>query len=130
VDFIRARLDEDETIARQAGRTSAPGADRWQVDGWNLWTSEDRPELIGKVVPLGWAHHMARHDPARVLQQCAMLRAMLGHAKEVGEYERDRASDLGYIGRETGAYTDDLMYRDIAAVWSDHPDYRPEWAQG
>lgn len=55
------------------------------------------------------AAHIARHDPARVLREVAAKRAIV---------ER-------YAKAPDWAGGEDV--RLLAAVWSDHPDYRQEW---
>lgn len=65
--------------------------------------------------------------PARVLRQVAMVRAMMRHAEEAGSLDMTVENDRS-VGPRTWPYIDDLMHRDIASIWSDHPDYRPEWA--
>ncbi|MGW2666241.1 DUF6221 family protein [Nocardia tengchongensis] len=71
--------------------------------------------------------------PREVLRECAATRDALGFAlaafgeeskieeragrdPETNSYDRGRADTVRY------------MLRVLAAAWSDHPDYRPEWA--
>lgn len=60
----------------------------------------------------------------RVLRECAAKRAIIGLADEALEAEVKR--------RDASALGADLMHQDtlraLAAVYSDHPDYQPEWA--
>lgn len=57
--------------------------------------------------------------PARVLRQVAATRHVVEQYKAVW-----RGPGWSDGQRETF----ELNLRAIAAVWSDHPDYRPEWA--
>ncbi|MBF6134318.1 hypothetical protein IU501_15075 [Nocardia otitidiscaviarum] len=129
VRFIRARVDEDEHVAREAADCPGPG--------WSHALYEDYPGVyiskieceddhFARVDYEEAAEHIARQDPGRVLRQCAMIRAMMRHAEAARVVD-----DLADYDRGTTAYDgqkiDDVMYRDIAALWSTHPDYREEW---
>ena len=121
VEFLRARLDEDEAAARKA----SPG-------GWTFGTVEsvaggmlyDETRTIGDVYyeqprdhdgsivrhllsdeANANGTHIARHDPARVLREVKAKREILKH------YDPPAAPFI----------------RAMAAVYSDHPDYRDEW---
>ncbi|MFD9614881.1 DUF6221 family protein [Streptomyces sp. NPDC059083] len=91
-EFIAARLAEDEAVAREA---SDPG----------MYDPEDAERAIGTAA----YDHLARHNPARVLRQCAMMRIALNW------YLNDDEMVMG------------ATIRAIAAIWSDHPDYQQEW---
>lgn len=144
VKFIKDRLTEDEEAARAAGERAL----EWRSDGagvaggpfdprpdwidtddqWSVWDSAKHTIVYDE----GWpekaeALHIARHDPERVLRQCAMIRAMLRRADEAGGLDLIVEGDRG-VGPRTWPYIDDLMHRDIAAIWSDHPDYDQDWA--
>ncbi|MFB8393670.1 DUF6221 family protein [Streptomyces yangpuensis] len=121
VQFLRARLDEDEQTARAAGGT------------W--WAP---PDLPGQVHDSGginieaklpsFAAHIARHDPARVLAEVDAKRQILRRLEGA-------ESTLG--AAEKGTVPHDLMtgavnsWRDavrlLALPYADHPDYRQEW---
>ena len=133
-DFMLARLAEDEITARAA--TDGP----WKVD------NEIYTEYIGSpsgavVSGSRWggeasvfdntadAIHIARHDPARVLAQCAAMRKIV-------EQWQEGAGRLDDQGRP--AYLFDPLasallkshagwLRILASIWSDHPDWREEW---
>ena len=107
--FIEARLDEDEDLARDLLH-GHPGP--WRVGG----PSEVR-DSAGELVVADEYHwnpmpHIARHDPARVLRDVAAKRRILGWANSpaLPDYE-------------TGYVLDAL-----AAAYSDHPDWRAQWA--
>jgi len=122
--FITARLDEDEALASRAAKTpTANGPDA----EWN-------PGLPFDVI----SEHIARHDPARVLREVAAKRAIAadhaaGHAPNIGPHKGRPCC------RSCGALDDDPYLaepwpcdtiRALAAMWSDHGDYRAEWAPG
>jgi Family of unknown function (DUF6221) len=141
--FLNARIDEDDAVARQAAQVAGPD---WT---WKTEVPEggDYPTDYIKTpggTPLldtmggieGDAPHVARHDPARVLREVAAKRAILAeHAPRA----YDRYGRIGIYCRAcvTGhePYMDDdtpdswpcATVRHLAAVWGDHPDYRPEW---
>ena len=125
IAFLTARLDEDEAAAK----ASWPGP-------WDYETEVGGFGPVGCVLmpipqhkgartgltsftPLGTqdadtAAHIARHDPARVLREVAAKRAI------IAQWEH---SPVG------SPVLTNALYQ-LAAVWSDHPDYRQEWAPG
>ncbi|MBF6289300.1 DUF6221 family protein [Nocardia cyriacigeorgica] len=154
-EFIAARLDEDEQIANTAGTGKyarwayAPDSDRTDdagakfADG-EIYQPDTRREIrcpnnsyyeyglvtrdsegITPSVEPNQAHHIARHDPARAQRQAVALRVILD----------DHSNDEGYCGRcwDGDSYAPaSRMFpcptiRSLAAIWSDHTDYRQEW---
>jgi len=95
------------------------------------------------------AEHIARHDPARVLAECEAKRRIVELHTKLQEYQDECCSVLvgpfKFVDGPLEAGTDSLgeltirkafatqevygcetmMY--LAAVYSDHPDYREEW---
>jgi len=143
VEFLTARLDEDEQVARWAiqysGLRDRGLAESWEVvrtgeEGRSLLIQTRYEALRSKPVtefydaafhrPL--ADHIARHDPARVLREVEAKRRL------VERYERavsQSASVSQYIRGQDHGYEEacrDALH-DAAAVYSDHPDYREEW---
>jgi hypothetical protein len=117
VAFITARLDEDEAAAKAAAKTS---------------DASDWPVLPGTASPyLEFRTHVARHAPARVLRDVNAKRAILADHKHI-------KVEFGRVGFGCIRCEDDSEYpmygdgwcktvRQFGAVWSDHPDFRPEW---
>jgi hypothetical protein len=103
IEFIRARIDEDEETALDAG------SDHWELDSPYVGAH-------GNLSPrrLGALRHMARHDPARVLREIEAKRL------RVSAIERWLVDD-----------PDDPPTLWLAAVeaqpFSDHPEWRQEW---
>lgn len=107
----------------------------------SLRTVEEYPTLVHPLPAFilrqvearqqGGLWHIARHDPARVLRQCTALRALVGDLADNASGLDDqvdgefRCADRDYA---TEPLIGDVMRRTIAAIWSDHPDYRQEWA--
>jgi hypothetical protein len=130
VDFLRARLDDDEKLARAA----SPGP--WHVD-------EDSDEILavdGIVVAEGFAlsgrqlratiQHIARHDPARVLAEVDTRRRILGLHAPRGRDDGCVICDAG--NGSCGCMGGDWEYpcdtvKLLALTFADHPDYRDEW---
>lgn len=135
-EFIEARLDEDEALAQEC--SPAP----WKVN------DESYPEYIldgeGNAHVSGgrWggearifdcdedALHIARHDPAHVLRQCAALRELFDRAKPERECRGHPGpwmpcGDYGPGYCQEPHEADDLCV--IASIWSEHPDFREEW---
>jgi hypothetical protein len=132
--FLTARLGEDEAAAK-----AVAGRSRFVV------VDEDV------------CRYIARHDPARVLREVEAKRKILAlhkidsepetvhilhhdkkwntgweETKETGRLSYwcavcDHDRDYGHIG---GPNEGCETLRALAAVWSNHPDYNPDWAVG
>jgi Family of unknown function (DUF6221) len=137
--FLAARLDEDEAAAK----ATAPSGGRYQ---WHAGT--DYPGTGSPGAPVHWvtsdpdpaavaeaygleprtgrqvAGHIARHDPARVLREVEAKRRIIDHHKPVRHEGRTMCHSC--LGAVTFWPCPTLQH--LAAVWSDHPDYRQEWA--
>jgi len=115
VEFIGARLEEDEAVARAAS------ADDGGIDD-GVWVYDDEwGRVLTDDSSLYSNHddivHIARHDPARVLREVAAKRRLVEAADESSGL-RDMVAEL-YVGG--------VILRALAAVYGDHPDYRAEW---
>jgi hypothetical protein len=137
IDFLRARLDEDEAAARAAADT---GDGRWTRDDppWSTPGrindgSRDRVIVYNEGAPdADEAAHIARHDPARVLAEVEAKRRVLArHRIEPGRWGH-ACVGCGTAGDPADPVTEDINdcpeLRDMATVYADHPDYLPEWA--
>ncbi len=139
VAFLRARLDEDERAAAEATQETT-----------GRWTARETDWGGGAIVEDGCGalilptarhsatqyQHIARHDPARVLAEVEAKRRVLARHRidpeEAGDWLwRDACKGCGAEGDCDDPVTQDINdcpeLRDMAAVWSAHPDYRPEW---
>jgi hypothetical protein len=113
--FLLARIAEDKRIAADAA--TAGGRDEWPPDG-------DGPPHV--------AEHVARHDPARVLAECAAKRRLVLAC-------RDSRPDLHFLGARPNGMADfpltptdqhqlaALTLALLALPYAGHHDYRPEW---
>lgn len=86
VAFIRARLEDDAHCARLVLSDYAAHQAEWQAisTGVVLLGRELLPTGDG---PIG--EHIARHDPARVLGQCAALSDTLTELEQIAERSSD-----------------------------------------
>ncbi|WP_063817094.1 DUF6221 family protein [Streptomyces hygroscopicus] len=124
VTFLRARLDEDEQIARAAfwdeqsdvwtARPPRASYERYTVvdyldDGVVAVTPENADAD-------GVGQHIARHDPARVLAEVDAKRRIL-------HWHLDEECCSVCLDDVEGC----PLFRALAAPYADHPDYREAW---
>lgn len=112
VEFLNARLDEDEKAAKAAGGDSGD-LSIFEVDNLTDWDGTNLPDAE--------AAHIARHDPARVLREVVAKRQAIVEAQEANELVSERFRlpiDQGVSG---------YMLRLIAVSYADHPDYQEAW---
>jgi len=109
IAFLNARLGEDEAAANSLFFAAR--------------IPDKRPDFTacgGPAAEVYWDHF----NPARVLREVAAKRAILA------EYERVAGSAQAYPNNATitslGAAQ--TVVKALGTVYSDHPDYRGEWA--
>ncbi|MBM4549356.1 hypothetical protein GS445_06580 [Rhodococcus hoagii] len=130
VEFLRARLDEDEQTATAAVAATFGGCPTWtsKDDGTGRQTHgyamADHTAICGHDgddVLLPVADHIARHDPARVLREVeAKRRVINGWSDPFGNLNAEQA-DAARVEKAR-------VLHSLAAVYSDHPEYQQEWA--
>ncbi|GAA3267845.1 DUF6221 family protein [Streptomyces lavendulae] len=114
VQFLRARLNDDEQIARGHQQWSAG----WDQDNMAKEIRDDvNAGTVAFVPRLGDRTHIARHDPARVLAEVEAKGAVIGLYELAIEYRQDAAAR---------AYRDVL--RLLSVAYADHPDFAKDWA--
>ena len=132
VEFLRARLDEDEAAAKAAAEFPgrhwdfSNGGEGRERDGI-LW-DDDHANVIGWLDDhLACAAHAARHDPRRTLREVEAKRRIMGrhHANEDGMCEGCPTSEITMEPQIEIGECPEL--RDLAAVYTEHPDYQPGW---
>ena len=113
--FLLARIAEDQRLAAEAA----------QASGRESWAG-------GVTAPDGAAEHVAHHDPARVLAECAAKRRLVLACRDV-------RPDLRLLGARPSGLADfpppptdhhqlaALTLALLALPYADHHDYRPEW---
>jgi len=121
IEFLEARIAEDEKFARAAShqKVAGPFHGNWRHDSLHL-SGMEREDAV----------HIARNDPARVLAECAAKRAIIAdHADMVEAF--DSLGQLfpgGLMSAEVDAPWRTKTLYALAAVYADHPDYQQEWA--
>lgn len=128
VAFLRARLDEDEALARDA----PPGP--WYignaVDPTQPCSVHTFPGVRLVADGLNWlvAEHIARQNPARALADIEAKRRLLKLHGRVGDLPFCMTCDApsGVPGKSQGCDT----LRLLATPYAHHPDYRAEWRVG
>lgn len=116
VDFLRARLDEDEQVARDAHYEGQ----RWISEEEDVcrWPAD---ELVRFADRKRDAAHIAHWDPARVLAEVESKRQIIGAYISAGDNPSGEMRDFGHAeGLEEA-----LEF--LALPYADHPDYRQEW---
>ncbi|MGW0131915.1 DUF6221 family protein [Streptomyces sp. NPDC003299] len=141
VEFLRARLDEDERIARAAAEPELwVELNRAPQQSWSVefWADPDRAAVVAEgssaypvvVTTQGMAEedaearalHIARHDPARVLREVEAGRRLIrAHSK----WCEGRCEVKYPEGGFDAAHYWNIKVR--AESYADHPDYREDW---
>lgn len=146
VNFLHARLDEDEQTARAASGPSLQG-ETWvaqrhplhrggpvlaavSANRFKIVESEANPWDIDTA--MAQVTHMARHDPARVLAEVEAKRYVIDQCAYWNERATREAIDppkWPQPGLELGLLLDAMnpVLRGLALPYADHPDYRDEW---
>ncbi|MET9728696.1 DUF6221 family protein [Streptomyces zaomyceticus] len=138
IAFLRARLDEDDQTARAAGAELGPD---WLYDAERGWVRAARE---GDGIATGHqefldsehGHHIARHDPARVLAEVDAKRQMValhgpvilragGGAAHFDTTRVCRSCEPPKQFPETAWPCPTL--RLVALPYADHPDYQDAW---
>lgn len=137
IEFLTARLAEDEAIARAVDDNSPPWTGEWIVrdaralgtrNGWCLAYPHD-----GREFAPGLIEHIARHDPARALREVEAKRAVIElHGRAESHPHGCVVCSLanescGCVGTWAEGWPCETIKR-MAGVWHDHPDWRAEWA--
>lgn len=125
VEFMNARIDEDERGAREAFSS--------QFDPENGWGTRhyegDRQTIITPHVGIAHeavqADHIARHDPARVLREVEAKRKILNAAVVAWNSSCDPTDTFW----PQLAPTLKAIVTTLAQPYSDHPDYKQEWSR-
>ncbi|MDG3012474.1 hypothetical protein G4X40_20245 [Rhodococcus sp. D2-41] len=123
VEFILARLQEDEDAATAAAQWIASGPH--PNVSWYGRTGDSTAQRFGAA-----AAHIARHDPARVLREVAAKRELISRTWDgkctghPGPWIHHDDYGPGYCMEPDECST----FHVLAMSYVDHPDYRAEWA--
>lgn len=146
LQFIHARLADDERTAQAA----TPG--EWMFDPTGACLRDKQTGQLHEAVfaergngePLcvattgllnhPWndqsqadARHIADNGPRAALRRCTLIRAILRHSKVIDQMQDAIGAEWGPQATANAGFSIEPL-RDIAAYWSTHPDYQPEWA--
>ncbi|MGW3346779.1 DUF6221 family protein [Nonomuraea rubra] len=128
INFLRARLGEDEVMARYSQGTGPwelgecvpadePGVTDWAISSGGYVHTHSRGNFR--------ASHIVRHQPARVLREVESKRKRIEHYRKVRELaDPNRHPDQAYVLAQ-GVAEKSLMFD--ALPYDDHGDYREEW---
>jgi hypothetical protein len=134
VGFLRARLDEEERIARAAEQQIGGG--QWKAEpdaAGNLEVVGEPYEGSGgiRVVPViltldddETMVFIAEHDPARVLREVEAKRELLDRYEELVASGKEQGHVLGGDVGEEYLY---CVLPALALSYSGHPDFDESW---
>ena len=144
VEFLEARLDEQEAAAKAAATES--GGEHWRASDSGLYSQDDPSNYPGPFLADAYGYtdptiggHIAHWDPARVLAEVAAKRRVLArhHPRQPPDRWCDGCGEDKGGGGGRGRYmwitprvlhiNDCPELRDLAAPYADHPDYDPAW---
>lgn len=123
VTWLRARLDEDEALARAVERDLPGRAGEPYEDGSGILDADEYPSYP-------WGHDspaelpfMARWHPRTVLAEIGAKRRIL----EQHEHKRQSISFYPSQGNAGGLMALDAVLRLLALPYAEHHAYRSEW---
>jgi hypothetical protein len=121
IEFLRARLDEDEGTAREAWAPNWPDPLSWLSEEELVGRLDGSADIEGFATAgsKADARHVARHDPTRVLADVAARRAILDLCEAGIDPETPATPGT------RAAYRAILGY--MAAPHDTRPDYNPAW---
>lgn len=143
VEFLRARLDEDEQAARDAAAdhpswTYDPERFAVYSDGYPIASHRDGSPLTDVD-----GQHIARHDPARVLCEVEIKRRIIDRYVDLRDRCASAAQDYSdwlegkrvredrpSISQRDPVIRDELerMLRLFTLPHADHTDFKEEWS--
>lgn len=121
VDFLTARIDEDEASARWAFGDHNDNTANWSEPTSGV-VDLGGPGMDG-LLPTGdqaVSRFIAEFDPARVLAECAAKRAIIATRRHNPKNYIDPTYATIFENR------DELLHT-LATVYADHPDYDQRW---
>jgi hypothetical protein len=115
IEFLRARLDDDERVARQM--MAEPG-------GFYLEAETAATNIVAV------AAHVYRWTPKRALAEVDAKRRILDEIVDEAtgiDMQLDGEFRVGPRDRATEPYLGDTLAKVLALPYADHPGYREEW---
>jgi hypothetical protein len=136
IAFVTARLAEEEASA--FGMIAAlEGVADWVIreDGefdYTVTAGQLATEDVADMWREDAAAWIARHDPAHVLREVAVKQRIVDDYRITVNAVRNvtgpEIDSRGYAAMRGGRDALKSCVTLLAAAWSDHPDYRQEWA--
>ncbi|MEU7787681.1 DUF6221 family protein [Amycolatopsis sp. NPDC049159] len=139
ITWLRAQLDEDERVAREAGGAAWSVGTEETPDGENAYYSigayGEEPFVDTDVTERAKFDHIVYWDPARVLREVEAKRAII----DMHQPDTQFSSDQQFCRKcATGDSCDDCLdystqvwpcstLRLLALPYSDHPGYEESW---
>jgi hypothetical protein len=135
-EFLNARLNEDEQVARA---TTGPWKYHHETHGVVLHTARHIPEsreVVSTPREPSDALHIARHNSARVLREVHAKRRMMAEHPQVpsdreGIPDGEPTTGCGLCHTSSDGRTEPSGYCNtiklLALPYADHKDYRAEW---
>jgi hypothetical protein len=128
-EFLLARIDEDETVARESFYEGQHWyAEEESVQSWPGGEDDDRVWMADRKRD---AQHVVNWQPVRVLAECEAKRGVVGLLAIAEEqYQATRLGAADYADVARAQITRDALLRAVqflALPYADHPDYREEW---
>ncbi|WP_141582426.1 DUF6221 family protein [Actinomadura sp. WMMA1423] len=124
VEFLRARLDRDEQIARACSESPWKASPSGTVSTDTVGTGTDGPAYVATAENDAYAEHIARHDPPRALAEVAAKRRIVDDYEKqawiLGQGHRTPELDAAQSVRET-------VLRLLVLTYAHHPAYQEEW---
>lgn len=118
LDFLHARIDEDEAIAKAIHTDPTWVYDDTSGVGGIVYETGDGAWIADKVGPVNGAH-ITRQDPARTLREVAAKRAII----DILTHRPKWVTPQDPVPLPTLT-----ALQHMASVYAEHPDYRQEWA--
>jgi hypothetical protein len=120
--FLAARFKEDEAVAHEAAQAIGDGE-------WGPGDRQVRSSRLAVVADTAVPHHIAHHDPARVLREVAAKRRILDDIVPIMNATDEQInSEWGVGPMAPGDYESVELLKILALPYVDHPDYNPEWS--
>lgn len=120
VQFLRARLDEDEQTARAAHGPN------WLTDGRRrVGYGLGGDDWLFDALTTADADHIGRHDPARVLAEVYAKRQIIDSYERAMANRRAHPDDLASAGAFLALHG---AVKLLVLPYTDHPEWEPDQA--
>jgi hypothetical protein len=130
-DFNDARLDEDERIAQQAAALQDDPENGWGIVDDSSYAQPGKRRTIAPNIGITHepesAEHIVRFNPARTLKEIRAKRTLIANWRALilrveAEADPEKRAHLALTRHGL-----DQVAHQLAAVHSDHADYKESW---